>query len=128
MDFTFPKPDDSDDFQNPNKTLETFCEEFNKTYHGHFYGNIVTSSDIISDNIFVINYSFWVAFLKINDYSYRFFEVIPEKSDGGFPVSINAFHGPMEEFGSAKNHEELNKLINKVLNSDRGRFIILSNY
>lgn len=128
MEIKFPHPKDGDHIVNPLTTLENFSQEFNKIYDGHFMGVVITTSNMLSEETLVLNYSFWINFLKIEDYSYRMFEVIPEKPDGGFPVTVNAFQGPVEPIGSADSPKALEKLINKLLNSPRGRFIILSNY
>lgn len=130
MKIDFPKPTnkDNDSEMNPLNQLNAFCEKFNGIYSGHFFGVIVTSSELIDNFTSIISYAFWIDFMKIKDYSYRLFELKPTKADGGYPLTATAFHGPHEDFGVIHKPEELEKVINKILNSERGRFIILSNY
>lgn len=130
MKINFPKPTSqgNDSEMNPLNQLEAFCVTFNNIYDGHFFGSVNTSSELIDNFTSVINYVFWIDFLKIKDYSYRLFELTPTKIDGGFPLTVTAFHGPPEEYGVVNSPAELEKTINDILNSERGRFIILSNY
>ena len=129
MNINFPKPKpEQENNLNPLKVLESFCEDFNKAYGGHFFGNVITSSNVINENTVVINYSFWIDFSNVKDYSYRFFEAIPESGDGGFPLKINAFNAPVEDFKVASTPKVLLEKIDEIFNSERGRFIILSNY
>lgn len=129
MNINFPKPNSqSDESQNPLNDLDSFCKKFNAIYKGHFFGVITTASELVDSRTSIMSYAFWVDFLKIKNYSYRLFELKPTKIDGGYPLTVTAFHGPSEEFGIIKDSTELEVTINKILNSDRGRFIILSNY
>jgi hypothetical protein len=130
MKINFPKPTNqgNDSEMNPLNQLEAFCVNFNKIYSGHFFGVITTSSELIDNSTSIISYAFWIEFLKIKDYSYRLFELNPTKLDGGYPLTATAFHGPPEDYGEINTPKELEKVINDILNSQRGRFIILSNY
>lgn len=130
MKINFPKPSShsSDSEMNPLNQLDTFCATFNEIYREHFFGVINTSSELIDNTTSIISYAFWINFLKIKDYSYRLFELNPTKLDGGYPLTATAFHGPPEDYGQINSSEELEKVINDILNSERGRFIILSNY
>ena len=130
MKITFPHPTSQvDDLEmNPLNKLEEFTTEFNCIYDGHFLGVITTSSELINNTTAIISYAFWIDFLKIKDYSYRLFELNPIKIDGGYPLTVTAFHGPSEDFGLIDTPKELEEVISKILNSNRGRFIILSNY
>ncbi len=130
MKIDFPKPNDQNNELNlnPLNQLEAFCKSFNEFYTGHFFGVITTSSELIDNTTSIISYAFWIDFLKINEFSYRLFELNPTKMDGGYPLTAAAFHGPPEDFGLINSPNELETVVNKILNSKRGRFIILSNY
>ena len=130
MKINFPKPTNQggDSKMNPLNHLEAFCNSFNDIYSGHFYGVITTSSELIDNTTSIISYAFWIDFLKIKDYSYRLIEFKATTIDGGYPLTAAAFHGPPEDYGIVKSPDELETVINDILNSTRGKFIILSNY
>lgn len=130
MKINFPKPTNkpADLKMNPLNQLQEFCTSFNDTYRGHFLGLITTTSELVDNTTAIISYAFWIDFLKVKDYSYRLFELKPTKIDGGYPLTVTAFHGPSEDFGMISSPEDVEIVVNKILNSDRGRFIILSNY
>lgn len=131
MNINFPKPDKNPNEKdmNPLNELESFCQRFNSMYEGHFLGVITTNSTLMDNSkTLVVGYAFWIDFLRMKNYSYRFFEVKPTSMDGGYPVSVTAFQAPSVEFEKANNPKELEDIIDGILNSERGRFIILSNY
>ena len=122
-----PEPSDKD-FDSPQKVLKELEEAMNNKYDGHIVCSVATSSQITELKERILAFAFYLIFLKHDDYQFRLFEVIPINNNGSYPVQVNAFSGPMEEFGIAKDKSELEQIISDVLQSPRTRNIILSLY
>jgi hypothetical protein len=114
---------------NPKACLESFVSEFNKNYNGRLLANIISTSELTSERTVLLHHACWITFLNNENYMYRLFEVVPKKADGGYPVNVQAFHGPPEDLGDAKDREALNALIDKkIIGAERWRNILLANY
>ncbi|MDQ2771080.1 MAG: hypothetical protein M3Y54_11335 [Bacteroidota bacterium] len=76
----------------------------------------------------IVNYAMYLSFSGRNHFSYRLFELISKKLNGGLPVDVVAFSGPPVLLGSAHTKAELQALIKQIFEDTRTRWIINTYY
>jgi hypothetical protein len=129
LNLNLPRIEDSENKKNEvEQVLISTRDQIESTYNGHLSLIITTSSTLNRNDEKVLNYALHLVFNRRGGFSYRLMEINCLKADGGLPVNVNGFIGPMEPFGEAGSIDELARKIEEVFAHPRTRNIILTNY
>ena len=131
MDFKniLPDPNDPSLRKSPELIMRRLMDDIAAKYSGHISATFTSSSQVFEDGASsVLDYTFYLIFLKQDNFSYPLFTATCMMQDGAYPLVIRSHYGPPIDYGKAADGEAFEKIIELIFKEERTRNVILSMY
>lgn len=112
----------------PEKVLLKLAHDFNDRYNGRIIAIVSSSVKAKNEKIETLSFTLYLQFKRHSEFTYPLLIAECFKNSGTYPIKLVSHYGPPTNYGRIETEGEFEEAIEKVLNEDRTRNIILSMY
>lgn len=114
--------------KSPEEVLDELKTQIQSMYNERILVLNISSGEVIDDVNKILTYSVYLLFTRHKDYSYKMFEAKCTDGNSNYPLEIYANSKTWEPMGRVNNETEFRTIIDKILELEKTRNVIISMY